>query len=134
MAINGNKIFISFAGSTTPIACTKSNEINTEADLIEVSSPVSGNWKDYIPGRKTWSVTVNFLLAASSAVSGVKLADALNIGNTYTLDIYERGSSTTKKLTGTAILKVCRITATRGNLTQGTFQFVGKSELAVPAT
>lgn len=134
MALNGNNIFISLAGSTSPIACTKSNEIQAEVDLDEVSSPESGTWKSYITGRKGWSFTTNWLLAASSASSGVKITDLLNIGTSYTIDIYERGSSTTKKLTGTAIMKVCRVTATRGSLVQGTFQFVGHGELSVPAT
>ena len=56
MAILGNNILIYRNG--TAIAGTVSNEIQSGAELIEISSPTSGQWKEYIAGRKNWSINV----------------------------------------------------------------------------
>ena len=121
MAILGNNILIYRNG--TAIAGTVSNEIQSGAELIEISSPTSGEWKEYIAGRKEWSANVNFLVLQNE--------DSLNlltVGTNYTLTFRNRGSSYTG-VTGTAVLKTCKITATKGNLIQGSFQFVGVSQL-----
>lgn len=130
--INGNNIFISLDSNatTTPFAATKSNEIQTECETIEISSPTIGNWRQYITGRKEWSFTVSWLVGEQSKVSQL-----LNIGNSYTITICGRaGSTATSILQGSAILKTCKITATKGNLCTGSFQFVGNGALAEPST
>lgn len=121
MAIKGNNIII-YRGNNA-IAGTVSNEIQSGVDLIEISSPTSGQWKEYIAGRKSWSVNVNFLVLQN----GDSL-NLLSVGTNYTLTFRNRGSSYVG-VTGTAMLKTCKITATKGNLVQGTFQFVGVSQL-----
>ena len=124
--MNGNNIIIRDSAGTL-IAATKSNEWQTEAETIEVSSPTQGAWRAYIAGRKEWGVTTSFLV---SAVNDIK--KCLNIGTSYTLNFCENTTNYPVKLTGSAILKTCRITATRGNLCTGSFQFVGNGELAEP--
>lgn len=124
MAKNGNDILI-YRG-TTLIAGTRSNEITTNAETIEVSSASNGQWKTYIAGRKDWGVTVNYLVPAVTNVS-----DLLNVGTSYTISVRTRsGSTVTSRLSGTAILKTCKITATKGNLIQGSFQFAGSGPLS----
>ena len=44
------------------IAAAKSCSINVQAEQIPVSSPTSGEWEEYINGRKKWSVSTNQLL------------------------------------------------------------------------
>lgn len=121
MAINGNTLFIATANNTTPIAGTKSNEIQVGCETIEISSPSQGAWKDFLVGRKEWSVNVGWLVLTNAATQQL-----LNVGSTYTLKFR---STSTVYLTGQAILSQCKITATRGSLVQGTFQFVGKGAL-----
>ena len=124
MAKNGNDILI-YRGNTL-IAGTRSNEITTNAETIEVSSASNGQWKTYIAGRKDWGVAVNYLVPAVTNVS-----DLLTVGTSYTISVRTRsGSTVTSRLTGTAILKTCKITATKGNLIQGSFQFVGSGPLS----
>ena len=120
--MNGNKILVYSGG--TAIAAMKSDEIQSEADLIGKSSPLTGKWKEYISDRAGWSVTVNWLVLASNDVRKL-----LNVGQTYTLKVKDRSSQDSTGVTGTAIMKVCKITATKGNLVQGSFQFVGTGEL-----
>lgn len=122
MAINGNNVLIYRNG--TAIAGTITNEIQTGADLIEISSPTSGQWKEYIAGRKSWSINVSYLVLAYNGVR-----DLLNVGTTYTLKFRGRNSSDATGVVGTGILKSCKITATKGNLVQGSFTFQGTSSL-----
>lgn len=122
MAILGNNILIYRNG--TAIAGTVSNEIQSGAELIEISSPTSGQWKEYIAGRKSWSINVSYLVLAYNGVR-----DLLNVGTTYTLKFRGRNSSDATGVQGTAILKSCKITATKGNLVQGSFTFQGTSSL-----
>lgn len=124
--MNGNNIII-YNGSTA-IAGTKSNEIQVGCETIEISSPSSGQWREYIVGRKEWSVSVDFLLLATTDVLGL-----LQSGNTFTLKVVTRsGNSTTVQLEGSAILKTAKHRYTRGNLAAGSYQFVGNGALAEP--
>ena len=122
MAILGNNILITKDG--TVIGSTRSNEIQSEAELIQISSPITGEFKEYITGLKSWSVNVSYLIGTNG-----RLTDLLAVGNTYTLVLKPRGSSAIA-VSGTAILKTCKITATKGNLCQGSFQFVGTGPLS----
>lgn len=122
MAINGKNILIYRDG--TAIAGTVSNEIQSGAEIIEISSPTAGEWKQYISGRKSWSVNVSYLVLANDGVR-----DLLNVGSSYTLKFRGRNQSDSTGVTGTAILKNCKITATKGNLVQGSFQFTGNGPL-----
>ena len=123
MAILGNNILIYRNG--TAIAGTVSNEIQSGAELIEISSPTSGQWKEYIAGRKNWSINVSYLVLAYNGVR-----DLLNVGTTYTLKFRGRNSSDATGVQGTAILKSCKITATKGNIVQGSFHFTGTGTLS----
>lgn len=122
MATKGNDILIYRNG--TAIAGTVSNEIQSGAELIEISSPTSGQWKEYIDGRKSWSVNVSYLILANDGVR-----DLLNVGSSYTLKFRGRNATDNTGVIGTGILKSCKITATKGNLVQGSFQFTGNGPL-----
>lgn len=118
--MNGNNILVYLDG--TAVAGLRSNELQVEADTIETASPSTGSWRTYITGRKNWSVSCGWLVAVHSDLSKV-----LNVGTEYTLRFgYRDGSG----VSGTAILTTCDITATRGNIVQGSFQFQGSGPLA----
>ena len=123
MATNGNNILIYKDGSV--IAATKSNEMQTSCDTIEISSSSQGVWRQYLIGRKDWSVTTNFLVPAASNVW-----DLLRAGESCTVAFYARnGATLTKILEGSAFITNVKITATRGNLAQGSFSFKGNGPL-----
>jgi len=134
MAKNGNNIIVYSGG--TAIAGTRSSEVQSGSELIEVSSPTQGAWRQYIAGRKEWNVTVGFLVLSDSALAisnKTGIQDLLQVGNTFTLKIKERNAADSDGVAGTAILKTCKITMTRGNLVQGSFQFTGNGTLSAPA-
>lgn len=122
MAINGNTLFIATSTSTVPIAGTRSNEIQVDGEVIEISSPSQGAWREFIMGRKEWSVTVGWLVLANQDVQKL-----LDVGTSYTLKFR---TTSTAYVTGTAIMTNCKITATRGSLVQGSFTFKGNGALS----
>lgn len=117
-----NQPIASFTTAVRPI----SDDTNTSAELIEASSPSDGQWKHYIRGRKSWSINTSFLV--TNAVNGIDVL--LMTGTTYTIKIYSRyNGSIYARMTGTAFLQQCQITARKGNLVQGSFVFVGDGPL-----
>lgn len=123
MAINGNNIFVTLGG--TIIAGTRSNEIQTDCDMIEISNPNSGDWRQYMAGRKDWSVQTSFLVT-----NVTNIRQLLNIGTSYNLVFRDRNSTSGASVSGTAILKTCKISSVRGNLVTGSFAFQGSGALS----
>jgi len=121
MAQLGNNILVYLNG--TAIAGTKSNEIQTDCDMIEVTNQNSAQWRQYLAGRKNWSVSTGFLVLAAADTKKL-----LNVGTTYTLRFRDRAG--TSILQGQAIMKQCKISAARGSLATGSFTFQGSGELA----
>lgn len=123
--MNGINIYIALGQSTDPIAGARSDEIQTGCDAIEIASASEQQWREFVAGRKEWSVSVDWLLG-----TGRSLTDLLSVGQSYTLNIVSRsGSSGSAVLSGRAIMTQCRIRATTGNLVQGSFQFKGATAL-----
>ena len=121
--IEGRNLIVALGG--VAIAGAKSCDIETNCDMLEVSSPSSGEYRTYRPGRKVWRVTVNRIIPTNStAVLSVK-----NIGTSYTLKAYVSGNSSVDKIEGTAILMTAKTTATQGNLVQGSWVFQGSGDI-----
>jgi hypothetical protein len=125
MAQNGNNILL-YRG-TTLVGGMKSNDIQTDADVVEISSPGSGSWKYYITGRKSATLQVGYLVLSDSALGvsgGNGVRDLLEVGNEFSLVFKVRGASDSEGVSGSFILKTCKISSVRGNLVTGSFQFV----------
>ena len=129
MAINGNNIIIKKGG--VAIAATKSNEITVDCETIEIASPSIGDWRSFIAGRKEWSITTNFLIRSAADIKNrLYESNQLTVGQTYSLTICNNTSGGAIQLTGNAILKTYKVAATRGNLSTGSFVFIGVGQLA----
>lgn len=127
MILHGNDLIISSTDGTA-LAASKSCTISVEAEQIETSDPDQGDWRNYLTGRKSWTLTTNHLVKASTD-SGTPLKDMIGeTGKTYKLTFSNRknGKDT---VSGTAIIKSVKITATRGNLAQGSFSWQGNGKL-----
>ena len=125
MAINGNNILIYVNGAV--VAGTKSNEVQSNRELIEIASPSSGEWREFIAGRKDWGFTISWLVSSYSDIQQL----LLNAG-VVTVRIVGRGE--TLGLTGSAIVQTCRMTFTRSNLAQGSLQLKGNGPLTAEPT
>lgn len=131
MAVLGNNIYISVGAGTSSsiIAGTKTNSIKIGAEMIEVSSPLSDKWKEFIAGRNEWSFTTGFLVLQSSQV-----LDLLNVGTKVNIQVLERnGTSAVVLLQGEAFIKEFDMNLTRGNLAQGSCSFQGTGPLTAPS-
>lgn len=113
------------------IAACKSNDIESGSDVIEVSSPTSGQFKEFIPGRKEWSFS-------SSQMITYLPAALLKVGTVYNVTIsspklLESDAFTTTLHSGTmrgsAILKGASVNAECGHLARGSWKFVGSGQL-----
>lgn len=62
MIYPGKNLFITRNGVV--LYGAKSCSINVECDAIETSGPNSGQWRDFIAGRKEWDLTVNELVGS----------------------------------------------------------------------
>ena len=122
MAILGNNIIVMRGGAA--IAGTKSDELQVDCDIINIASATDQGWNHVLAGRKSWKLTVGWLLLANTDVR-----NALLVGSSVTLKFKGRYATDANGLTGSAIIKTCKITAVRGNLAQGSFQFVGNGPL-----
>lgn len=127
MIIHGKDIIIMAGG--TAIAAARSCDIQVQTDLLEVLSSTTGKARTFIPGRYTWQVTTNHLIIGGTGnTTPVRtfIRRAI-VNNTVTLVIKDSDLGDT--LTGTAICNNARITATKGNLAQGSLVWQGSGEL-----
>ena len=122
MAVLGNNIIVLMNGQA--IAGTKSDELQVDCETIEIASATDQAWTHYISGRKSWSLTVGWLLLANTDVR-----KALLVGSSVTIKIKGRGDTDANGLQGSAIISKAKITAIRGNLATGSFAFVGNGPL-----
>ena len=120
--MTGKDIYILL--NDTPIAATRSDEIQTQCEAVEVSGPTTGQWRQFIAGQKQWGFTTNALVFTAT-----NLADLLMAGEEYAITIVSGNTA----LTGTALCTEAKLTATVGNLCQGGWSFIGSGELVAGA-
>lgn len=120
------RILTPITGGYGPIiAAARSCEVNVEGEQIEISSPSDGQWRNYLAGRKGWSISVGYLLGA-----GTFPTEAEMVNTTVTLVV----SDGTAMMQGQAIVKSWKATGNIGNLANGSFVFLGTGALAPVAT
>ena len=103
------------------VAMAKSCEVSIECDSQDVASPTNGGWRYLIAGRKSWSISVGYLVSAGSFP-----AEAVMVGTIITI----RVSDGTVQMQGNALVQTWKVSGTVGNLTQGSFKLVGTGPLA----
>ena len=123
--VNGNNILIyaTYNGSTQAVAATRSLSVQVGAEMIEIASPNSGEWRAYLAGRKNWAINVGWLVSAISDIDKLLLA-----AQQVTIRIVGRGQ--TYGLTGTALVQTARVDSNVGNLANGSFVFQGTGALS----
>ena len=127
MAVLGNNIYIATSdttlspGETKIIAGTRTNEINTECGKIPIASATQKDWEEIIAGRKSWSMSVGWLLLANADVQKI-----LKVGTMVT--VYVK-SGNTQLLTGTALITQSNLRLTWSNIAQGSFALSGSGAL-----
>lgn len=128
--MNGNNVYISIGEGTssTIIAGTKVNEIQTECETIEISGPNVAEWRQHIVKRKEWSMSANYLITNFAQIQGI-LQSGTEVG---ILVVGREGTSSSVLLQGRAIVKQGKQSFTRGKLAQGSWKFIGNGPLTAP--
>ena len=126
--MTGKDITVTLSQGGVALANTRirSNDIQTGCDTIEKASSSQQDWKEYVAGRKGWTLTVNYLVLASTQV-----ADLLYAGQTFDITMKY---GTTNLLTGTALMTAVKQVATVGNLATGAFTLQGSGALSAAST
>ena len=117
--IHGRNILIYEGGQV--VAAARSCTISMNVDDSEVSNPASTNTRNYIAGRKSWTVTITKLVTVAHTFFE-------NLDQEVRLSFMVRGSST-DRMTGNAIVKNVEVSGTVGSLTTGNFTFQGTGPL-----
>ena len=120
-ATNGGMFIVKATGLN--IYGAKSDDIEVVCGTNEVVSPTQGNWREFIAGRKEWQLTTNYLLQST----GNEIDKVLNVGVKYPVRFIDNTSL--GELRGYAILVSAKISAIKGNLVTGSFQFKGTGAL-----
>jgi hypothetical protein len=195
MVLQGGDIYITGDDLKTFIYAARSCDINVKADTIEIASPTSALWREFISGRKEWSIDISHLVTTvagmvpkvgSTAVVRVCVNPQVglpiyNVVSNVTVqsssaphptgivwdsvrkvflayynskyyqswpnrEEYEQygtyrygsqsytvvnGTLVVNQLRGTCIVQSVKLTATKGNLAQGSVKLQGTGELAI---
>ena len=123
--MTGKDVILTLSQGGVALANTriKSQSIKSQCGVIEKASSTQQNWVEVVAGRKSWSLTVRYLV-----LSGSQVKDVLKVGQMFDVTMNEYGS-TTNKVTGTALLSAVDAEYPTGNLAQGTFTFTGSGAL-----
>lgn len=121
MKLLGNDLLVFRDG--VAIACCRTCSVEVGTDMIEVSSPRTGSYEEFIAGRSSWTVDVGYLVS-----DGSDLGELLLSGQEYTLRFQKRDG--TGLVEGSALLKKVKIQGNVGHLTTGSFSFQGNGELS----
>ena len=122
--MTGRNIIVILSQNGVAVASTaiRSDEIQTQCDVIERASATNQSWKEFVEGRAEWSLTVNYLM-----LSAARLRDVLKVRQRF--DVTLRDRTDTTQLSGTAIMTSAKQTHTVGNLCQGSFSLKGTGPL-----
>ena len=123
--MTGKDVILTLSQGGTALANTKikSQSIKSQCGVIEKASSTQQDWVEVVAGRKSWSLTVRYLV-----LSGSQVKDVLKVGQTFSITMQEYGSST-NIVTGTALLSGVDAEYPTGNLAQGTFTLTGSGAL-----
>lgn len=122
MIVLGRNLIIKVNG--TAIAGAKSCEINIQGEDIEVASATQQQWREFMSGRKTWTVSCSHLIPAT----GTPMRSNAEMVNTRVTLLLQTGLEN-DILSGQAIVKQWSATGAVGALAKGSFSFQGTGQL-----
>lgn len=127
MATLGRNILIgTMSGSTfTAFAAVKGHDIESQCDLIEKASSAQQQWREFVPGRKEWSLNLEYLVLQDA---NSNIEDLMRVGSIVT--VREKGRTGNYYVQGQALVVSCRQRFQEGSLSVGNFQLKGYGPLS----
>lgn len=119
MATLGKNIIILL--DNVAIAGARSCTITHDCELLPKSQPMDDEYMHYDIGRKSWRVATGQLFISNVAEGYVRVGTAVSLSIT--------DADTNETITADAVCQEFRVDASRGNLAQGSFIFLGNGDL-----
>ena len=98
-----------------PVAAVVTHDVNTEAVSIEKASATQGQFREFVAGRKQFTIKAEWLMVSSAMMLGL-----LQTGQTFAVSSYDRQNER-RNVHGIAKMEACNIQLTRGTLVHGQF-------------
>ena len=128
MAVKGKYIIMSSQGTTYPlIAGVKADRLRVAGETIEIASATSSQWKEFLMGRKEWSIETDYLILNYNNIKEYPLM----VGQTFNIIIQDSpqwGEDSYCK--GTVICTEAVQDYQIGTLVKGSFVFKGTGPLS----
>lgn len=105
------------------IAGVRGDRLKVGCDTIEVASATVSDWKEYIAGRKEWSVESDYLIMQWLE------PDLLRVGEKYMITVFDINTPDDTYYTGTAICTEAVHNYQTGSLAKGSYVFKGTGPL-----
>ena len=118
----GNDLIVSVDG--VAVAASKSCTVETGCQTKEAGMKGTGCWKQYVAGRKDWEVSASWLVGDSTKIKSLLSRTGQRVRLSWKMR--DDASDT---MGGDALVTVCKVSGTRGNLVQGSFTFKGTGAL-----
>ena len=121
--IHGENLILAIGG--TPLAASKTCNVNKAQSFIETSDPTSGRWEAFVPGKLGWAISSECLLATTAAYK--TLDAAWKAGTALTIRFYD--TEYNENETGTAYIEKLDLVATKGSLAKMSISLRGSGAL-----
>ena len=122
--IHGEDLILALNG--TPLAASKSCNIDKSQSFIGVASPTDGQWEASVPKKRSWSLSSDCLLATMDAYK--TLNAAWKAGTALTVRFFD--TEYNENETGTVYIEKLSLSASKGNLAKMSVSLKGSGPLS----
>ena len=105
------------------VAAVVSHDVETASGCIEKASATQGQYREFVAGRKSFTIKAEWLMVSSAMMLGL-----LQTGQTFAVSSYDRQNER-RNVHGIAKMEACNIQMTRGTLVHGQFVLRGSGYL-----
>ena len=128
MATKGKYIIIVSQGTNNPlVAGVKADRLRVNGETIEIASATNSRWKEFLAGRREWSIETDYLITDDNNITDYPLM----VGQTYNIQIKDspqHGSDDYCR--GTVICTEAVQDYQVGTIVKGSFTFKGTGPLS----
>ena len=122
--IHGEDLILALNG--TPLAASKSCNIEKSQSFIDTASPTGGRWESCVPQKLSWSLSSDCLLATMDAYK--TLNSAWKAGTALTVRFFD--TEYNENETGTVYIEKLSLSASKGNLAKLSVSLKGSGPLS----
>lgn len=129
MITGGDIIIYKWTGTAwTAIAKTRSDELQSQCEMLEKASSTQQKWKEFESGRAEWGLNVGWLITEEADINKVLL-----VGEKIRIHVGASGgySGGAGGVTGYLIIQQCKMTMNQGHLATGSFVAKGTGPLEI---